>query len=293
MVAASAISASASVSVAPELTIKAATLVLGPASVSSTGFIEISQTSSVSGAGQLTSSAINEIGAASSLGASVSVSSTLSGEFSVSNVASASGAVQSLGSLQIHFDSALSSSGTLDVAEVHLIKLGQAHLIHPNGFTTGFNNGFERGSRLTAEAFISQNHLEVITTLTATADLSKVGEASLNVLASLDASHALTAILQSKASLASNGVLLHGGSINLTPVARLQPKLSTEYDNPDILRYTLYIDRSRSLDFSINKVESYSFYIDKQFAITGNIDKINDNTSYIEKITEKTLVRER
>ena len=105
--------------------------------------------------------------------------------------------------------------------------------------------------------------------------------------------HAIVSSLRSNVSLAEKSVLIHRGAINLTPIARLEPRLSSEYDNPDILNLTLYLNKSSSFTIYANKSEAYNLYIDKQFIVDGNIDKIKDNTGYIDKVIQKTLVRER
>ena len=73
----------------------------------------------------------------------------------------------------------------------------------------------------------------------------------------------------------------------------MQPILSTDYDQPDIIALTLYVDRLRSINGYISKTKDFTGYIDKQLIITSNIDKTSGVTGYIDKVVEKTLVRER
>jgi hypothetical protein len=107
------------------------------------------------------------------------------------------------------------------------------------------------------------------------------------------ASHAIVSNLQSIGSLTGNSVLLHGGSVNLNVVVRIQPRLSTDYEQPDTITFTLYIDKLRSINGHINKTRDLTGYIDKQLSVTSNIDIRSGITGYIDKVVEKTLVRER
>ena len=98
---------------------------------------------------------------------------------------------------------------------------------------------------------------------------------------------------RSTASLTGNSVLLLGGAANLNALAAITPVLSTDYDNPDVVKITLYIDKSRSVDLYIDKVKPFTNYIDKEFSLTASIDRSKSKIGYIDKIVSKTLVRER
>ena len=175
----------------------------------------------------------------------------------------------------------------------HTNKLGQASLSSGNPFTTGFSVGFKAGTRISAIGTVEQNNLDAVATMIANGVVEKVGLSSITTSVTTKFSSAIEAKLQSTASLAGNSVLLHGGSIVLSSVARIQPKLSTEYDNPDIIPFTVYIFKSSPVDAYIRKTMSLDSYVDKQFLIDASIDKSSSKTSYIDKILEKTLVRER
>ena len=236
--------------------------------------------------------AYNEIGVSSTLSSSATIAAKMVGTLAVSSTESASATIANHPELEVHLVSSLSSSGSVSSIG-YVNKLGQAHIINPSPFTSGFTNGFERGSNLAANGIVEQNTLQVKVTLSASGVVGKVAGVTLSSSASMRVQHAIVSSLRSNVSLAEKSVLIHRGAINLTPIARLEPRLSSEYDNPDILNLTLYLNKSSSFTIYANKSEAYNLYIDKQFIVDGNIDKIKDNTGYIDKVIQKTLVRER
>ena len=210
---------------------------------------------------------------------------------------SASGTIAANPKLTIKDVSALSSTTTVSAAGI-VTKLGSADLNTSGSFTSGFTQGFDRGSFVSGRPFISQNHLDSHATLIADGTVERIGGpvsmlGTATFTADYDRVFPLFANIQSIGSLTGNSVLLHGGSINLSSIARLQPRLSTEYDQPDIIALTLYVDRLRSLNGYISKTKDFTGYIDKQLSITSNIDKTSGVTGYIDKVVEKTLVKER
>ena len=210
---------------------------------------------------------------------------------------SSGAAVSSGPSVDISLISAISGSATISSTGV-LEKLGRANLSTVGAFTSGFTQGFDRGSFVSGRPFISQNHLDSYATLIANGVVDRIPDSlSLSSNASMAASpsfqHGVFSTLQSIGSLSGNSVLLHGGSINLSSIARIQPKLSTDYDQPDIIALTLYIDKLRGINGYISKTKDLTGYIDKQLSITSSIDKTSGITGYIDKVVEKTLVKER
>ena len=175
-------------------------------------------------------------------------------------------------------------------------KLGQASLGTGSPFDNGFSDGFNQGTHVSGHGFVATNHLQIIATLTATAEVSKFIEAvTLPSTASLSAD--LTALercsLQSIGSLTGNSVLLHGGSTNLSSLATIQARLLSVTEKPDTVSFSLYVDKLRELDGYIIKTKNITGHIDKQLSINSYIDKNSGITGYIDKIVEKTLVRER
>ena len=163
-------------------------------------------------------------------------------------------------------------------------------------FDNGFSDGFNQGTYVSGHGFVATNHLQVIATLTAVAEVSKFVEAvALPSTSTLSAD--LTALerssLQSIGSLTGNSVLLHGGSTNLSSLAIIQARLLSATEKPDTVSFSLYIDKLRELDGYIIKTKDVTGYIDKELSVTSYIDKNSGITGYIDKIVEKTLVRER
>jgi len=210
---------------------------------------------------------------------------------------SASGTIAANPKLTIKDVSALSSTTTVSAAGI-VTKLGSADLNTSGSFTSGFTQGFDRGSFVSGRPFISQNHLDSHATLVADGTVERIGGpvsmlGTATFTADYDRVFPLFANIQSIGSLTGNSVLLHGGSVSLNPVVSLQAIISTDYDNPDIVAFTLYIDKLRGIDGYISKTKNITGYIDKQLNITANVDKTSGITGYIDKVVEKTLVRER
>tara|TARA_R110000824_G_scaffold249238_1_gene438245 strand:- start:3199 stop:3792 length:594 start_codon:yes stop_codon:yes gene_type:complete len=181
-----------------------------------------------------------------------------------------------------------SSASTSQGGEV--TKSGQCHISAVGDFTQGFTKGFQTGSSLVGRPFISQNHIDAKATITAYAENNTHHEASLSASATF-----ITEVcrFQSTASLIGNSVLLHGGTVNLRPIATLTPVISSEVENPDIIKITSYINKSDSLALYVDKQISTTLYIDKGLSLSAYIDKTKGEPAYIDKIVNKTLVRER
>ena len=216
------------------------------------------------------------------------LSGSITGTIVSSGGLSSNAIVSSIPCLTIPVVSSISSSGSTSSVG-YLEKLGQAHISNLGSFTSGFTQGFARGSFVSGRPFLSQNHLFGITTLSANGTVERTASASLSVSAKLEVLQKLLCT----ASLTGNSVLLHGGSADLNAFALITPTLSSDYDNPDIIKITAYIDSVREITGSIEKSKMITGYIDKQISVDSRIDLSSGITGYIDKIVEKTLVRER
>ena len=194
------------------------------------------------------------------------------------------------------------TTGPVTIEALGVVEMSAAASINTDGaFSSGFTQGFVRGSRVIGTAFVGRNHLENIATVTANGTVERIGgPAPMSAIATLtgdlerlDNIIPLFANIQSTGSLVGNSVLLHGGSVSLNPIALLQGVGSTTSDIPDIVAFTLYIDKLRGIDGYISRTKNITGYVDKQLNITANIDKASGITGYIDKVVEKTLVRER
>tara|TARA_Y100000814_G_C12349812_1_gene406626 strand:- start:1396 stop:2037 length:642 start_codon:yes stop_codon:yes gene_type:complete len=202
---------------------------------------------------------------------------------------SSNGQVANQPSLNIHQSSNISGSASVtSIGEVH--KLAQADLSTLGGFTQGFTTGFRAGSYLSAFGTIEQQHIGASSSLTAHAENITHHQASLHASATL-----ITEVcrFEGRGSLTANGVLLHGGAVNLQPIATITMLLSSDTENPDIVDIVGYINRSDSFTFYIDKQIAITSYIDKELSLSAYIDKTKDSSVYIDKIINKTLVRER
>jgi hypothetical protein len=220
---------------------------------------------------------------------------TIVGEFKRSVSLSSSASVSSQARLEAVLISGL--SGVASFSQVGKVtKFGQAHISNVGAFSQGFTKGLQTGSSLVGRHFISQNHIDAKATITAHAENNTHHEASLPASANLTSKLSLfnyRSRFQSTASLTGNSVLLHGGTVNLRPIATLTPVISSEVENPDIIKITSYINKSNSLALYIDKQISTALYIDKGLSLSTYIDKTKDESIYIDKIVNKTLVRER
>jgi len=181
-------------------------------------------------------------------------------------------------------------SGPATVSAVNVLShAAKAALSSDSPFTTGFTQGFQRGSLLTGHGTVQQTGLNTLTVLVANGTIERLSDASLSGSVTLIASHAIVSSLKSIGSLSGNSVLLHGGSVNLNALATL----IHDQNRPDVLSFTSYIDKVRNIDGNIGRTQDLIAYIDKQFSADANIDLSGDITSYIDKVVEKTLVRER
>ena len=253
-------------------------------------------TATLSASGSTLNVGVVHIGASSLLADTSTLSGKMVGTFALVKGLSSSATVANAPSLNIPVASAISGSGVVSSAG-SVEKLGQAHVSTLGSFTSGFTQGFKRGSFVSGRPFLSQNHLDSYTTLVANGVLEKIGSVSMPAVATVTAlpgfHKGVSSTLQSIGSLSGNSVLLHGGSVDLNAVVRIQSKSSSDYDNPDIIQMALYIDKLRGVTANIDKTRSIAGYIDKQISIDSKIDLSSGVTSYIDKIVEKTLVRER
>jgi len=292
-------------SLSPSATIDAFAQPLSPSST-------LSGSATVSGSGALTkigvaalsasASVLNEfelhIGAASLLADIGTLSGNMVGALNRNAGGLPSSATVSSNETRIiHVDASINCSASTSSTGV-VVKLGQAHISTLGSFTSGFTQGFDRGTFLSGRPFIGQNHLSAFGRLSASGTLEKFGGSiSMPAIATMTATfifeHGAFANLQSIGSLSGNSVLLHGGSVDLRPLARIQARPSGDYAKPDIIQIALYVDKLREITANIDKTRSVTGYIDKQISIDSKIDLSSGVTSYIDKIVEKTLVRER
>jgi len=171
-----------------------------------------------------------------------------------------------------------SLTGTASVVIVSL----KAIIGSGSPFTLGFNIGFEKGSRLTATATITQNSLESTATLSA-----------IPTLVSGDLVFAENLSLQSSTSFGANSVLLLGPVGKITgSLFDMQATFSSSTDRSDSALFTLYLDKERSLPLNIYAGIDITAYIDKLSDHSSYLDKETLNTRYIDKSVEQVLVRE-
>ena len=259
------------------------------ATLSAAGVVTRHASASLSASGTTLNVGVVHMAAASLLADTVTISGGIVGTFTFGKELSASASISNAPSLTINETKGV--VGSVSVSSDGIVeKVGQAHLSTLGPFSDGFTQGFNRGCTLTGNGTIVQQ------ILSARAEMYGLG--TVERLASASLSSNVTFIsevcrLLSTASLAGNSVLLLGGSANLNALSRLTPVLSSDYDNPDIVKITLYIDKSRSVDLYIDKVKPFTTYIDKEFSLTASIDRARSKVGYIDKIVSKTLVRER
>tara|TARA_R100001244_G_scaffold105166_1_gene78019 strand:- start:331 stop:1026 length:696 start_codon:yes stop_codon:yes gene_type:complete len=186
------------------------------------------------------------------------------------------------------------ASGPATVSAVGVLShAAKAVITSDIAFTNGFTNAFQRGSTLSGNGTVTQTGLSTFATLIANGTIERSGSSSLlagvTLSPILSFQYAIIADLQSVASLSGNSVLLHSGSINLNALATL----IDDANRPDVVSFTSYIDKGRSIDGNICRTQDLIAYIDKQLSITSSIDKTSGITGYIDKVVEKTLVKER
>ena len=291
----SSLSSSAVLSAVSELSSGKSTL-SSLATVSASGALTKLGTATLSASGTTLNVGVVHIAVASLLADVGTLSGTLVGSLNFNaGGLSSSATIDNVPSVDIPATSTISGSGAMSSDGV-VEKLGQASLGTGSPFDNGFSDGFNQGTHVSGHGFVATNHLRVIATLTATAEVAKFVEAvTLPSTASLSAD--LTALercsLQSIGSLTGNSVLLHGGSTNLSSLATIQARLLSVTEKPDTVSFSLYVDKLRELDGYIIKTKNITGHIDKQLSINSYIDKNSGITGYIDKIVEKTLVRER
>ena len=285
------LSSSATIAAYPQPLAATATF-SGSATVASSGGLTKLGIATLSASSTLAPVQELQVGAASLMADIGPLSGEMTGTMVAAGEISSSATVSSVPTRIIHVDTSADGSTSVSCSGA-IEKLGQAKLGTGSPFTNGFTQGFSRGSFVTGHAFVFANHLDCKATIVADAQVTRNAICSLLATATFIADHPKLANLQSIGSLTGNSVLLHSGSISLDSIARIQARLSTDYDNPDIITLTLYIDKLRSTDGYISKSKNITSYIDKQFDVTSYIDKKSGTTGYIDKIVEKTLVRER
>ena len=149
-------------------------------------------------------------------------------------------------------------------------------------FDSGFNIGYESGSRLRGTATITQNLLSSSMSLVATP-----------TIISGDVVFTESLSLQSSTSFGANSVLLIGPSSSIAAsLFSIQAVLSGSKDQADSALFTLHLDKEISLPLNVYKGIDIASQIDKQSDYSSYIDKAILNTGHIDKSVEQTLTRE-
>jgi hypothetical protein len=149
-------------------------------------------------------------------------------------------------------------------------------------FDSGFNIGYESGSRLRGTATITQNLLSSSMSLVATP-----------TIISGDVVFTESLSLQSSTSFGANSVLLIGPSSSIgASVFSIQAVLSGSKDQADSKLFTLYLDKGIDLSSNIYKGIDISAYIDKSSGYSSHLDKGTLITGHIDKSMDQILVRE-
>jgi len=149
-------------------------------------------------------------------------------------------------------------------------------------FDSGFNIGYESGSRLRGTATITQNLLSSSMSLVATP-----------TIISGDVVFTESLSLQSSTSFGANSVLLIGPSSSIAAsLFSIQAVLSGSKDQADSALFTLHLDKEISLPLNVYKGIDIASQIDKQSGYSSYIDKAILNTGHIDKSVEQTLTRE-
>lgn len=291
----STLSSSATIDAYPQPLATAATL-SGSATVSGSGGLIKLGTATLSSSSTLASVQELQVGAASLIADIGTLSGKMTGalNFNAGGLSS-SATVSSAPTKTIHLDASIDGSTSVSSDGV-VQKLGRASLGTGTPFTSGFNSdGFTGGTRVSANGFVASNHLGAVATLTADAEVTRLFNTTLSAVATLSADlvPVQDAVIQSIASLTGNSVLLHGGSTDLSSVVSIEARLLSTTEKPDIVSFSLHVDKLRELNGYISKTKDITGYIDKGLNITSYIDKDSGITGYIDKIVEKTLVRER
>jgi len=290
----STLSSSATIDAYPQPLGTAATL-SGSATVSGSGGLIKLGTATLSSSSTLASVQELQVGAASLIADIGTLSGKMVGTMVAAGGLSSSATVSIAPTRIIHVDASIDGSTSVSSDGV-VQKLGRASLGTGTPFTSGFNpESFTGGTRVSANGFVASNHLEAVATLTAAAEVTRLFNTTLSAVATLSADlvPVQDAVIQSIASLTGNSVLLHGGSTNLSSVVSIEAKLLSTTEKPDIVSFSLHVDKLRELNGYISKTKDITGYIDKGLNITSYIDKDSGITGYIDKIVEKTLVRER
>jgi hypothetical protein len=170
---------------------------------------------------------------------------------------------------------AISSIPTQGVAidSSAILSLGSA-------FSNGFSFGYEIGPLLIGSAI-----------------LERAGIASLPVVASTSfkphINYSISTLLQSQLSFSPNGVLLLGGTANISSLASITGLLTNPSDSSGTVNLTLYLDKGSDLTYHIYKTPEMTLYSEKQRSITSYIDEIILRSQYIDKQKSFNLTREK
>ena len=228
----------------------------------------------------------------------------------------ATGSVSSVGRLVLGPSSSMSATGsTIQAGVVHIaaasliteagsvapyasrITTGKANIITAGGFSSGFTQGFETASLLSANGTIDKMHFVTSSSMSARPGLQISSALSLPFPATFSAAGIVNRLGRSSlnlaASLDANSVLLIGGLVELPSNFNLQGLLTSADERQDIVQFTLYVDKSRDITSYLSKTLSVNGFIDKNSLISSYLDKQSSLTGYIDKKLERDLVREK
>jgi hypothetical protein len=185
--------------------------------------------------------------------------------------------------VQIYSAATSTQANASVVAEVLVLKLGQANIVvggHP--FDFGFNHGFQFGGILLKGNLVKETH-----PIYATATIAADGTVILG-----DVTFAGLATLQSQTNFVGKSVLLHGGAVgfNFGASSIFDP---SDFEGADAVLFTLYLDKGLDLSSYIDKERLLTLYADKSLSSTLYIDKNLSSSRYIDKELEQILVREK
>ena len=168
--------------------------------------------------------------------------------------------------------------------------MGYASLNSAGPFDSGFTLGFDRGNSLSALGTIEKMHFVADFNMTAFAALPSA-RATLEAKTKFEIPH--LALFQVEATLTGNSVLLSRGSASIAGNSTFQGRLLSKFENPDIVNFILYLNRTQNITSYIDKNISIDSYLDKQQVLDLYIDKQSSSDRYIDKQVGRELIRER
>lgn len=293
------ITMNASSSVAPLAIVEIAggTGVNGSGSISSAGVLNIAGKSEQNVAGSTSLTVQLRIGAVSLIAESSSIAAISVLEGTNPATVSATGSLSPNGILNIKAQSARAASGAVE-SSGSLTTHHQASIDFGGPFTAGFTQGFVRASVLSGNGTIDKMHLVISSSISARPITEMSPSISLSALGTISPTAISGPVAISSinlaGSLSANSVLLIGGDAELlTATSILSGILTSPFENQDVAKFTLYLDKARDIDGFIRKTVSVDGLVDSQRLLSTYLDKQNSLTGYIDKQVDKDLVRER